>query len=179
MDSNFLELFGNLLIGTAQGKKQVEDMIKWTQKGFSDLSSSNKDYDLPTMFKKFYGLENVSERSAEYKKMAEKAVKDFQGSLKEYFNMLGMVPKNEKMVPKNDYLDLVRKYEKLKEKCENQEETIRHLRLLSGEDHGNFMDGFQDIVKGQAEIFQNMMKGFGNYLAQKENKTPVDKQDSK
>ena len=168
MDNNFLELLGNLLIGTARGKKQVEDMLNWVQKGVS--SSANSVYDLPSMFKTFYGLDQLSERSADYKQIAEKAVNDFHESLKEYVSMLGVMSDNELVVPKEKYLALVRKYEKLKEKYESQKESINHLRMLLGateKDTPDLISGVQDIIKGQTEIFQKMFKGFTGLIMSK------------
>jgi hypothetical protein len=167
MDNNFLELFGNILIGASKGKKQVDEMLRWVQK--SVTASATSIYELPMMFKKFYGLDQLSERSVEYKQMAEKAVQDFQLSLKEYVTVLGMIPKDEQMVSRDEYLTLIRKYEKLKEKCSDQEETIKHLRMLvemdsDSNDSQDLITGIQDIVKGQTELFQKVVKGFTGYL---------------
>ena len=166
MDKNFLELFGNILIGASRGKKQVDEMLRWVQKSVS--ASATGIYELPTMFKKFYGLDQLSERSAEYKMMAEKAVGDFQNSLKEYVTLLGMIP-NDQTVSRDEYLNLIRKYEKLKEKCSDQEETIRHLRIIvnmdkDDKDPPDLISGIQDIVKGQTDIFQKVVKNFTGYL---------------
>ncbi|KPA09500.1 hypothetical protein MHK_010332 [Candidatus Magnetomorum sp. HK-1] len=167
MDKNFLELFGNILIGASKGKKQVDEMLKWAQK--SVTASATSIYELPTMFKKFYGLDQLSERSAEYKLMAEKAVQEFQYSLKEYVTVLGMIPKDEQTVSRDEYLTLIRKYEKLKERCADQDETIKHLRMLIEMDKNeepptDLISGIQDIVKGQTEVFQRAVKSFTGIL---------------
>jgi len=166
MDKNFLELFGNILIGASRGKKQVDEMLRWVQK--SVTASATGIYELPAMFKKFYGLDQLSERSTEYKMMAEKAVQDFQNSLKEYVTLLGMIP-SEQTVSRDEYLNLIRKYEKLKERCADQEETIKHLRMivdLSKEEKvsPDLITGIQDIVKGQTDLFQKVVKNFTGYL---------------
>jgi hypothetical protein len=166
MDKNFLELFGNILIGASRGKKQVDEMLRWVQKSVS--ASANGIYELPIMFKKFYGLDQLSERSTEYKTMAEKAVQDFQNSLKEYVTLLGMIP-NEQTVSRDEYLNLIRKYEKLKERCSDLEETNKHLRLIvdmdtAEKDPTDLITGIQDIVKGQTDIFQKVVKNFTGYL---------------
>ncbi|MBF0450279.1 MAG: hypothetical protein HQK75_06225 [Candidatus Magnetomorum sp.] len=167
MDKNFLELFGNILIGASKGKKQVDEMLKWVQK--SVTASATSIYELPFMFKKFYGLDQLSERSAEYKQMAEKAVQDFQHSLKEYVTVLGMIPKDEQTVSRDEYLTLIRKYEQLKERCADQQETIKHLRMIVDIDKNtnepqDLFTGIQDIVKGQTELFQKVVKSFTGYL---------------
>jgi len=168
MDNNFLELFGNILIGASRGKKQVDEMMRWVQKSVS--ASATGVYELPAMFKKFYGLDQISERSAEYKLMAEKAVQDFQNSLKEYVTLLGMIP-NDQTVSRDEFLNLIRKYEKLKKRCADQEETITHLRMIVEMDkyeHDNdppdLITGIQDIVKGQTDLFQKFVKNLTGYL---------------
>lgn len=148
MDENLLEFWGNFLLSTARKKKQVDDMTAWMQKGFNSFD------DLSGMFRKFYGLDQLSEHSTEYKKMTEKAMEDFQKSFKEYMGSLAFVPKKE-------HLSLVDKYEKLKEKCADQEETIKHLKMLM---NARGTDQLQEIIRDQGEVFQTMMKGFTQYF---------------
>jgi SMC interacting uncharacterized protein involved in chromosome segregation len=171
-DEKFLEFWGNFLLSAARGKKQADDIGTWTrqyfknmnqimaasQKSFSDLS------EFSVMFRKFYGLDQIPEQSKEYESKMKTSASDFQKSLNDYLGMMGMVSKAE-------HLALVGKYEKLKEKCESQEETIRHLRMLlnaKGMAQGDAVKGLQDIVKDQTELFRNMMAGFGQQ-AVKEN----------
>ena len=166
MDKNFLELFGNILIGASKGKKQVDETLRWVQKSVSASATSVSE--LPAMFKKFYGLDQLSERSTEYKMMAEKAVQDFQNSLKEYVTLLGMLP-NEQTVSRDEYLNLIRKYEKLKIRCADQEETIKHLRMIvemdkEENDAPDLITGIHDIVKGRTDLFQKVVKNFTGYL---------------
>jgi soluble cytochrome b562 len=145
MDQNLLEFWGNFLLSAARKKKQMDDVTTWMQKGVSGFD------ELTAMFRKFYGLDQMSEQSGEYKKMTEKAMQDFQQSFKEYMGTLDFVPRRE-------HLSLVEKYEKLKEKCTDQEETIKHLKMLL---NAKGIDQFQDLIKDQGELFQNMIKSFG------------------
>jgi hypothetical protein len=48
MDKYFLEFWGNFLINTAKGQKQMEDMSKWMQQGFEGFD------ELTGMFRKFW-----------------------------------------------------------------------------------------------------------------------------
>jgi hypothetical protein len=148
MDENFLEFWGNFLLSAARKKKQVDDVTAWMQKGFTGFE------EMTAMFRKFYGLDQMSEQSADYKKMTEKAMQDFQQSFREYMGALDFVPRRE-------HLNLVEKYENLKEKCSAQEETIRHLKMLL---NAKGIDQFQHLIKDQGELFQNMIKSFGQYF---------------
>jgi hypothetical protein len=71
--------------------------------------------------------------------------------------MLGFVAKNE-------HVELVGKYEELKEKFDSQEETIRHLRLLLSEsklkDQGELAKQFDDLIRTQNNQFQSLVDKF-------------------
>lgn len=170
MDEKFLEFWGNLMLSAARGKRQSDDISNWIQKSFGSFGDLTAQQSVPgfeelaTMFRKFYGLDQLPERSAEYQNMAKKASEDFQNSFNDYLGMMGMVSRK-------DHLPLVEKYEKLKEKCADQEETIKHLRMLlqaKEEGHGNAIRNLQDITKDQTQLFQKMMLGFGQAFSKSE-----------
>ena len=151
MDKNFLEFWGNFLINTAKGQKQLEDMAKWISQGFKGFE------DLTAMFRKFYGLDHLDKDSLDDAKMWKKAREDFQKSFKDYFSLFDLVPREE-------YLSLVEKYEALKEKVATQEETIKHFRILLGEkmaDQEAMVKGFQDLINKQSEQFLKFMTDMG------------------
>ena len=81
----------------------------------------------------------------------------FPFSFKEYLELLGVVPLEE-------YAVLARQCEELKEKLAEQEETIRHLRLLADE-KGMGLEAttleFQKLIKKQGEQFQKFIKNLG------------------
>ena len=168
MDEKFLEFWGNLLINAARSKRQTDDVSDWMQKGFEQFREMTTFQgtrgfgDICTMFRKFYGLDQLPERSSEYQTMAKKASEDFQKSFLDYQSMMGMVSKKE-------HLTLVEKYEALKEKCADQEETIRHLQMLlknvKGQEQGDAVRNLQSIVKDQTELFQKMTTGFTQTFA--------------
>ena len=153
VDSRFLEFWGNLLINAAKGQKQIEDLTQWINqglKGFDDLNG---------MFQSSYMKDGPAEGSPDYPKAWQHATKDFQESLKDYLNLMGVIPKGE-------YLELVEKYEDLKKKASDQEETIEHLRMLLDEkrnDRGEALTGFQDLIRKQTDQFQKLMQGFGQF----------------
>ncbi len=161
MDRHFLEFWGNFLINTAKGQKQMEDISKWMQQGFEGFD------ELTGMFKKFYGLEHMEKDTPAYIETWEKASDNFQQSFKDYLHMIGVVPKDE-------HLTLVKKYEELKEKVAAQEETINNLRMLleekKAETQGELVKGFQEILEKQSEQFQETMETFGKFFKKDKNK---------
>lgn len=197
MDEKFLEFWGNFLISFAKGKKRANESSDMFQKNlasfneffsgmmqqknltgfdkvFSNLTKNNPaDFDnLSATFRNLYGLDQVSEKSSEYNVMAKQAVQDFQKSFREYLAFTGYVPKEE-------HVRLIEKYQKIKEKCEDQEETIRHLKMLMGgkiSEHqgnvnhqGDIIRSLQSIIKDQTNFFQKMMSDVGQqYLVKKE-----------
>ena len=151
MDKHFLEFWGNFLINAAKGQKQLEDMARWMTQGLKGFE------DLTAMFRKFYGLDRTPESAPGYVKTWEKAAKDFQKSFQDYLNLFGVVPRQE-------HLELVKKYEALKEKVTAQEETINRLRMLleaKGADLGKIVKGYQDLVEKQIDQFEKLMGGLG------------------
>ena len=161
MDRHFLEFWGNFLINTAKGQKQMEDISKWMQQGFEGFD------ELTGMFKKFYGLEHMEKDTPAYIETWEKASEKFQESFKDYLRLMGVVPKDE-------HLTLVKKYEELKEKVAAQEETINNLRMLleekKAETQGELVKGFQEILEKQSEQFQETMETFGKFFKKDKNK---------
>ncbi len=154
VDRHFLELWGNLLINAAKGQKQIEELAQLLHQGKKGFEGQN------AAFRKFYGLNSLDQESPGFLKASKNAVDDFQKSLKEYLDLMGVVRKDE-------HLKLVGKYEDLKKKAADQEETIKHLRMLldeKGISQGEVPKGFQDLIKKQTDQFQDLMKGFGHFL---------------
>jgi uncharacterized coiled-coil protein SlyX len=151
MDRHFLEFWGKALLEAAKSQKQLEDLAKWLQRGFLGFQ------DYTQLFKTAYGLDEVAEESPDYLDLWKKAEADFRDSFKDYLNLLGMVPREE-------YAALARKYEELKEKVAEQENTIGQLRMLA-EEKGVGMAAttleFQNLIKKQGEQFQKFIKSLG------------------
>ncbi len=154
MDRHFLEFWGHSLLNAAKGQKQLEDLAKWLPQGFFNFQ------DFTTLFQKAYGLDQVEQDSPDYLKIWKQAEKNFLDSFHEYLNLLGAVPREE-------YAALAERYEKLKEKVVQQEETIKHLKLLLEEKGMGFAVAtleFQELIKRQGDQFQELLKGFGEVL---------------
>lgn len=154
MDKQFLEFWGNFMLNAAKGQEQVEMLNRWMKSGFGGGFE-----ELTALFKKAYGLESSSEKTPEYFDSWKKASENLLNSFKESLGLMGVVSKEE-------HLNLVRKYELLKEKAESQEETIRHLRMLLGEkdiEQKEISGKFQELAKTQTEEFQELMKSFSQF----------------
>ena len=162
MDRHFLEFWGNFLINAAKGQKQLEGMSKWMEQGFEGFD------ELTTMFRKFYGLEDMEKNTPAYMETWKKASENFHKSYKDYLRMMGVVPKDE-------HLELVRKYEEIKKKVAAHEETIKHLRMLleekKAETQGEFVKGFREILEKQSEQFQETMETLGSFFKKDKNKS--------
>lgn len=147
MDKHFLEFWGNFLLNAARGQEQLEEMTKWIQQGFTGFDR------LSEMFLKCYGLD---EKSASDSSTREKAQADFQKSFRDYLSLFGVVPKEE-------HLDLVKKYEELRQRVTGLEETNRHLRMLleeKGFDQSKVITGLQELMVEQGEQFRKLMESF-------------------
>ncbi|MCU0613875.1 MAG: hypothetical protein MUD09_02190 [Desulfobacterales bacterium] len=154
MDDKYLEFLGNLFLSAAKSQKQMEDLFKLSRQGFKGFE------EMSTMFRKFYGLENIEKDTPEYIKSWWNAGEEFQKAFREYLTMVGVVPKE-------DYISLVEKYEQLKKKVAGQDETIRHLQTLLRDkniDQGETVKVFQDLVTKQSEQFMEMMNAVGQYF---------------
>jgi polyhydroxyalkanoate synthesis regulator protein len=163
VDEKFLEFWGNLLLNAAKSKQQTEALMRWLRMGFPGMTSppsskrSATGFDeMIATFQKLYGLEDTSEKKQDPQKTWSEAMEEFQKSFQDSLAFYGVVPKKE-------HLTLVEKYEKLKAKCNDQEETIRHLRMLLSdrkEVESDTTTQLQDIVRNQGELFQKMMTDF-------------------
>lgn len=151
MNRHFLEFWGKALLKAAKSQKQMEDLSKWFQQGFLGFQ------DYTQLFKSCYGLDEVAEDGPDYFTLWEKAEEDFRNSFKDYLNLLGMVPREE-------YAGLARQYEELKEKVTEQEDTIKHLRMLADEKGLGLAATtleFQKLIKKQGDQFQKLVQGLG------------------
>jgi len=159
MDTQFLEFWGNFMINAAKGQRQLEEMSTWMGQG---LKGSDE---LTALFRKFYGMEHMDKNDSDYKVTWKKASEDFQESFKDFQNLMGVVSKDE-------YLDLVKKYEDMKKKVADQEETIKNLRMLldargTGEQE-EVVKSFQELMHKQSEQFQKLASNFGQFFQKKD-----------
>lgn len=151
MNRHFLEFWGKAFLEAAKSQKRLEDMASLLQQGFGGFP------DYTRLFKAAYGLDKTAEDSPDYFALWRKAEENFRESFRDYFKLMGMVPRE-------DYDALARRCEELEEKVAEQEETIKYLRLLA-EEKGLGLEAttleFQKLIKKQGEQFQKFIKGMG------------------
>ena len=160
MDPHFLEFWGNFLVNASKEQRRLKDLYEWMQQGFNGFD------DLTEMFRKFYGLDHMEKDTPAYLETLKKASENFLESFKDYLDLMGMVPKDK-------LLALVQKYEALKEKVADQEETIKNLQLLleekRAESQGELVQGFQDLIEKQSKQYQKTMETFGSFFKKENN----------
>ena len=158
MDRQFLEFWGNSLLAVARSQKQLEEMAAWARQGFKGFE------EMTALFLKTYGLSDCAKGSSDCMAAWRKAEEAFKQSFKDYVELFGFVPKDE-------HLELVKKFEELKEKFAAQEETVRHLRLLLSEstlkDQGELAKQFDDLIRKQNDQFQSLMDNFSKAFRKK------------
>lgn len=156
MDKYFLEWWGNFLLSVARGQRQMADMDRWLSRGFEGFP------DLTEMMKRAYGLADEPRQTPDTMAQWREANEQFLNSYAELLSSMGVVPKA-------DHLRLVKRYEALKEKADEQEETIRHLRMLVNEkgpdtsEQAAAAEGFQEILQRQTEQFRDLMGSLSRF----------------
>ena len=152
MDMNFMEFWGNFLTGAVKAPMQLDNRAKGMGEGLSVFE------DLQAMFKKCCGLDHPPEDTAHFETW-NKVSEDFQNS---YLSLMEVVPKDE-------HLRLAKKIEDLEKKAGDQEETLKHLRMLlvaRGTDQGEVLRGFQDSIEKQGEYLQQAVETMGETMGQ-------------
>jgi hypothetical protein len=146
VDNHFLEFWGNCMNRAVKSQKQLEEMANRMSQGFRGLEC------LTDLFRKVYGLDQLSQQSLDYSKIWSKAQDDFWKSLRDYLRSFGVVPEE-------DHLALVKKYQELKEEAAAREETVQQLRsLLSRKTvgEGETSGGLQVAPKDKASQLQEL-----------------------
>ncbi len=164
MDENFLELLGNSLITMARTKKQGDETVTAFRDWFA--SGAGFPFEIPAS-----GMELLSDHflkspgpgstgdDRDRNAMLEEALSNFQDAFAANIDALGFVPRDR-------HLELVEKYEALKSRYNEQKETVDNLRMLlkSGEPEAAAFNP-NHIVRNQQDLFQEMMKNFGDFLS--------------
>ena len=151
MDARFFDFWADVFKSAAQGQRQMDQALNWMNQGFKGYE------EMAAAFRKAYGLEDVPKKSPEYANLWKKAAEAFQESMKGWQSFFEAKPSARE-------LELIEKYEKLKEKAASQEETIKHLRMLlesKGSGEGDLQKGLQDLISKQQEQFSELIKGLG------------------
>ena len=148
MDKNFLMFWEQIFSNYIKKQEQMEEVASWIRQGFKGFD------DITKLFQKAYGLDRLSESTADYLKMWDHSIQDFQKSFSDYLSVLGVVPKQE-------YMRLVGKYEEMKKQLADRDETIAHMKLLLDSknlDQEQIQLGYQELIKKQTGEFQELLK---------------------
>jgi uncharacterized protein YdiU (UPF0061 family) len=151
MDKIFLEFWGNLLLATAKGQAQLQDLSHWMDQGMSGSQPLND------LFRKFYGVDRQTQAADPLLDTARRA---FAEAFRAYLKALGAVPQS-------DYAELEKQREALQKKTEEQEALIRKLRLELSESRlaqGDVVRGFQQLVQVQNDQFQKLTESFSDFF---------------
>jgi hypothetical protein len=126
MNSQFMEFFGNYLIQAARWQKLVEQTSPGKTPGVMDVT------DLGKLFNQIFSLNKPAEpASAEFARMWQQAIENFQSAFCLNASLWGWVPQA-------DYQTLQIKCNALEKITQKQDHTISQLRsLLEEKDWGN------------------------------------------
>lgn len=169
MDTNFLEFWGQSLLGLAKGQRQMEEFSRLLSGGVSGADS------LSALFRQSYGLDKLKEDGAEYLNLYEKATQSFQQSLTEYLRLFDVVPRGEMEAVKRECEALKQKISEQEQIMGQQERVIGQLRKILGskglESDATVRD-LQNVLKKQTDQFQEMVKTMGQaFSRQRPSKT--------
>jgi hypothetical protein len=151
MDSKMLEFWGNFLLSAAKGQEQVENMTRLLRDGFKTFEQQL------SLFQKFYNLDKETDSTASSADAWTKAAADFMKSYQEFIGFMGMIPRE-------NYEALARENEELKKKVAALEEALNRRNAQTGsQDMGvtQVIDGFEGLMRKQAEQFQALMSSYG------------------
>jgi hypothetical protein len=159
MDKQFLEFWGNMMLSSAKGQQQFDDIMKLFSGNFTEFK------DISSTFCKMYGIDPEAQKAPGNLTIWQKAFDEFQKSFGELAIMMDLVPRK-------DYIALSRENQDLKKRLSELEEGIAHQRALLAEksnaaSSGEGLKGFQELINEQAKQYQNFMKNIGNVFEEK------------
>ena len=152
MDAKFIQFWSDFIQQTANSQQGPDDLTGW-------MSGVGIPDEFMAMFKKSYGLDQISVEAPEYSTLFESALKEFDHSLTNFYSMLDVVPKK-------DYLDLEKKYKMLKRKAADLGDVVAHLKLLFKTNPPNVEEGIgsmNKMLKSQNKLFLKMMDNLGEF----------------
>ena len=158
MDSKFFTFWGDFVQQAVKGQIRSSDLMNLMQQG-----AGGSD-DVMAMFKKYYGLDQMSADAPDYSVLYQESLRHFNKSLDHLFSILDVVPKK-------DYSDLEKKYKILKKKAAELEEVVTHLKVLLKTGSTDVEDGIgplNQMLKTQNEHFLKMMDSLAGFYGVKE-----------
>ena len=148
MDKKFLEFWGNLLLATASGQQQLEELAPWFKGAGPDSNALN------SLFQRIYGLGSEAYGSQAW----EQAKQQLQSSYKEWMALFDMVPRSE-------LTDVKKKNQELEKQLADQQTTIEQLQQLLNEKgipSSKAVLEFSHLMQKQSDQFQKLMGTIGD-----------------
>lgn len=164
MDRTILEFWANFFQNAANSQKQIDSFNSWLQQGLAGYQTLLSAMGNSAAESAKQGPDKGSD---DYGKLWSQVAEDYQETLKDYLAIFEMVPKSE-------HLELAKKYEEVKAKLKDQQETIEHLRHLlreKGEDQNRAMDDFKELIEKQSDEFQELMKHMSSFFQKTKEKS--------
>lgn len=159
MDAKFYQFWSDFIKQAAEGQGNFKDFTGWMRQGPHVNDMPGIPDEMMAMFKKYYGLDQMSADAPDYSTLFESSLKEFNDSLANLYSIL-------EVVPKKDYLDLEKKYNALKKKAADLEEAVRQLKLLfktSTPDVDEGIGSMNQMLKTQNENFLKMMDSLAGF----------------
>ena len=157
MDKQFLEFWGNMMLASAKGQQQLEDIMKWFSGNFGEFK------DITSTFCRMYGIDPEAQKAPGNLNIWQKAFDEFQRSFSELAIMMDLVPRKEYIALSQENQDLKKRIAELEEGMANQRSLLGDKANVSGEG----LKGFQELINEQAKQYQNFMKNIGNVFEEK------------
>jgi hypothetical protein len=163
MHSQLMEFFGNYLIQAAGWQKLVEQSSPDAKPDVMDMA------ELGRLFQQACGIDGPTEPAfAEYSRIWQQTVENFQSAFCPYAKMWGWIPQAE--------------YQLLQEKCDSLEKTIlkkdeiisqlRSLLEEKGLGQIELLQRYQSLIQDQSDEFQMFMKNFGDAVLKTDGRKP-------
>ncbi len=154
MDAKFYQFWEDFFKHAVGGQVAPDVLTGWSRLGGSAMPD-----ELMAMFKKYYGLDQMSAEAPDYSILFESALKEFNQSLTNLYAILDVVPKQ-------DYVDLEKKCKALERKVADLEGVIMQLKLLFKTNPPNIGEGIgslNQMLKSQNEQFLKMMDNLAGF----------------
>lgn len=146
MDRQFLKFWGEFMLNAAEGRRQLDEMVRWMQSGCPPLGG------LAERFRACYGLPAAA--SAQDDDQWRQATSAFRAALDAYAPLWGWIPVER-------YNRLKRKTERLEATVAEQARLIQQFEALLGERNMGDMaliTRFQNVIADQRQAFEKLMQ---------------------
>lgn len=149
MDEKFFRYWAEIFRQTAEGQARMDEFRRWMESGMRTT------VEFWEMFRKWFDPEK-DVTGWQPGKSFEEITAEFNQTIGRFMNGFGMIPKSA-------YLDLDEKYRALKQRVEEQEETIRRLRRIVAEQEigeRSGADRFAELLADQQRQIRQWIEMF-------------------